>query len=223
MSPSGGTVQPTQQELTLAANAQASFRDYQSRWLPLQDHFSSVVSDMGKPDSWQKQEAEGKGNVDVAQEFSKMTAERNAQQMASGVNVGSTRFKLGAAEASAAQAEAKGVAINTGNQSIDRAYLANLGAIARTGQGLANAATGGQAAAGEVASRIGISNQQEANVGTSNNAELMGFGIGALGTKAGMNQIGALGRSWGIGAAPIVDMSTTSAASSAATAAEEWV
>jgi hypothetical protein len=180
-----GTVAMTPQEQALASNAQASFKDYQARWLPLQDHFASIVSDMVNPSSWQKQEAEGKGNVDVAQEFSKMDAQRSASQMASGINVGSTKFKLGVAGSASAQSQSKGMAINTGNEEINKAYLANLGAIARTGQGLATTATGGQAAGGEIASRIGISNQQEANVGRSNNAELAGFGLGAIGTYLG--------------------------------------
>jgi hypothetical protein len=187
----------------------ASFKDYQARWLPLQDHFAQLVTDMVKPDSWQKQEAEGKGNVDVAQEFAKMNQQRNASQIASGINVGSTKFKMGVAASASAEAEARGMAINTGNEAIDKAHLANLTAIARTGQSLATTATQGQGAAGEVASRIAISGAQEANETRAGNYELAGFGIGALGSAGAMKQMGAFGREqMGINPAPITDMST---------------
>jgi hypothetical protein len=181
MSPSGGTVAATPQERALASNAMASFKDYQTRWLPVQDHLSSVVSDMAKPDSWQKQEAEGKGNVDVAQEFSKMNAQRNTSQMASGINVGSARFKMGIASGASAEAEARGMAVNTGEQAINKAYLANLGAISRTGQSLATSATQGQGAGGEVASRIAVSGAQEQNAVNAGNVSMATLGIGAIG------------------------------------------
>ncbi len=192
MSPSGGTVQPTAAEVTLASNSANQWKDYQTRWLPLQDHFASVVSDMGQPDSWQRKEAEGKGNVDAAASFAQSDARRTASEMSRGINVGSTKFKLGAANSASAEAESKGLAITSGNESIDKAYLANLGAIARTGQGVASTSVQGQGIAGETASRIGISQAQEQNETRANNYELAGGVIGAVGTAA-------KGISWGGG------------------------
>jgi len=215
VSPSGGTVQPTQAEITLASNAQNQWKDYQTRWLPLQDHFASVVSDMGKPDSWQRQEAEGKGNVDAAQSFAQSEARRTASELSRGINVGSTKFKLGAAQSASAEAEAKGLAIQSGNESIDKAYLANLGAVARAGQGLASSSVQGQGIAGETASRIGISAAQEQNAQTASMYGAAGFGLGAAGSPQGLAAISQFGRNMGIGAAPITDLSKIAPAESA--------
>lgn len=184
MSPSGGTVGPTPQEQILAGNAMASFHDYQTRWLPLQDHFASVVSDMGKPDSWQRQEAEGKGNLDVAESFARSDQARTAAELSHGFNVGSTRFKLGVTGSASAEAEAKGLAITSGNEQIEKAYLANLTAIAKTGQGLANASMRAQGQGGEVASRIAVSAAQEKNEVTGEKYQLAGQALG-IGGMAG--------------------------------------
>jgi hypothetical protein len=192
MSPSGGTVGPTPQETALASNAANQWKDYTTRWLPVQDHFADVVSDMGKPDSWQRQEAEGKGNTDVAQSFAQSAAARTSSELARGINVGSTKFKLGVANSASSEAEAKGLAIVSGNESIDKAYLANLGAIARTGQSIANTSTGGQGVAGETASRIAISNAQEANAQTASMYGAAGFGLGALGSPQGVSAMKGL-------------------------------
>jgi hypothetical protein len=194
---SSGTVGPTPQEQQLASIASNQWKDYTERWLPMQDHFASVVSDMGKPDSWQRQEAEGKGNADVAQAFAQSVAARTSSELARGINVGSTKFKLGAANSASAEAESKGLAIVSGNESIDKAYLANLGAIARAGQGLAGSATQGLGVGAETASRIAISSAQERNAETASNLGAIGFGIGALGSPQGIAALKSAGQ--GIG------------------------
>jgi hypothetical protein len=194
----GGTVDATPAERNLAANAMAQFRDYQSRWLPVQDHFANVVMDMGKPDSWQRQEAEGKGNEDVAAAFAQNEARRTTQELASGINVGSARFKMGVSGSAAAEAEARGLAITSGNESIDKAYLSNLTKIAQTGQGLATSSMQGQGIAGETASRIALSAAQESNASAALPYEAVGLGLSGLASKQGQTQIGQLMRKWGI-------------------------
>jgi hypothetical protein len=194
----GGTVDQTGAERTLASNAMAQFQDYQSRWLPVQDHFANVVMDMGKPDSWQRQEAEGKGNEDVAASFAQNEARRTSQEMASGINVGSARFKMGVSGSAAAEAEARGLAITSGNESIDKAYLGNLTKIAQTGQQLATSSMQGQGIGGEVASRIALSSAQEQNQMNAMPYEAAGLGLSALASPQGQTQLGQLARQWGI-------------------------
>jgi hypothetical protein len=193
MSPSGGQVGPTPQELTLASNAQASFNDYRQRWLPMQQHLADVVNDMGQPDSWQRREAEGKGNVDVSAAFAARDSQQTASMMSRGINPGSSAFKMAVASGATAQAAAKGIAVEKGNQDIDRAYIENLSAITAAGQKLAGAATQGQSVAGEVASREAISNAQVQNQETANTYGAIGFGIGALSSPQGKAALSSAG------------------------------
>jgi hypothetical protein len=188
MSPNSGTVGPTPQEQALSSIAQQSFQDYQSKWLPLQDHFADTVEQMGASGSWQRQEAEGKGNADAAMQFANQSRARTSSELANGINVGSSKFKLGVSGMASAEAEAKGAGIAEGNEAIDKSYVSNLTSIAQAGQGLANAATQSAGVSAEVASREAISNAQVANAQKANEFGAIGFGIGALG-QAGMSYL----------------------------------
>ena len=179
MQDSSGTVSATPQEQALSANAASEFQRYQSKWLPLQDHLSDVVSSMGDANSWQRQEAEGKGSTDVAQQFQAMNQRKSVSEMDHGINVGSTAYKLGTAASATAEAEAKGAAVNQGNQAIDKAYLSGLTSITKAGEGLAATATQGGSMAADVASREAISSAQLTNANTANMAGIIGTGIGA--------------------------------------------
>jgi hypothetical protein len=176
---SSGTVGPTPQEQALSANASAEFKRYQSKWLPLQDRLSDVISSMGEANSWQRQEAEGKGSTDVAQQFASMNQKRSVSEMDHGINVGSTSYKLGTAASATAEAEAKGAAVNHGNEAIDKAYLSGLTSITKAGEGLAATATQGGALSAEVGSREAISSAQLANADRANTWGMIGTGIGA--------------------------------------------
>ncbi len=181
MQDSSGTVGPTPQEQALSANAASEFQRYQSKWLPLQDHLSDVVTSMGQPDSWQRKEAEGKGNTDVAQQFAQIAQKRTASTLDHGINVGSSAYKLGVAASATAEAEAKGAAVNSGNQAIDKAYLSGLTSITKAGESLAGAATGGAALGAEVSSREAITGAQLSNENRANNWNMIGTGIGMIG------------------------------------------
>ena len=180
MQSNSGTVGPTPQEQALSANASAEFQRYQSKWLPLQDHLSDVVTSMGQPNSWQRQEAEGKGNTDVAQQFAAMNQQRSVSQMDHGINVGSTSYKLGTAASATAEAEAKGAAVNQGNQAIDKAYLSGLTSITKAGEGLAGASMQGQSMGADIASREGITNAYISNASQANEMGAIGTGIGGI-------------------------------------------
>ena len=184
MNPGSGTVQATPQEQALTQLAQASFDQYRKNYLPMQDHLSDVVSSMGKSDSWQRQEAEGKGNEDAASEFAQAAKARTASELDRGINVGSSRFKMGVAGMATAEAESKGVGIEEGNQAIDKAYLGGLTAIARAGQGIAGAATNSASLSAQVASREAISNAQEANSERADKLAGIGFLVGSAGQTA---------------------------------------
>lgn len=185
MQDSSGTVGPTAQEQQLSANANAEFARYSSKWLPLQDHLSDVVTSMGQPDSWQRQEAEGKGNTDVAQQFAQIAQNRTASTLDHGINVGSSAYKLGVAASATAEAEAKGAAVNNGNQQIDKAYLSGLTSITKAGESLAGTAMGGAALGGEVSSREAITGAQLSNENRANNWNMIGTGIGMLAASYG--------------------------------------
>jgi hypothetical protein len=180
VNPSGGQAGVTPSEQALASTATQSFNDYSARWLPAQDHLASVVSSMapGQP-SWQRSEAEGKGNADAAIAAENQSRARTSSELSHGINVGSTSFKMGVTGGATAEAEMKGADINQGNEAIDKAYLGGLTSITHAGEGLASAAVQGQSVAGEVGSRIGITDQQ---VDDSSRAAAMGgagVGIGA--------------------------------------------
>lgn len=162
------------------AQAQQQFQDYQKRWLPLQDHLSDTVLSMGKPDSWQRQEAEGKGNEDAASAISTAMRQRTSGEMNRGINPGSSAFKLGASSLASTEAQAKGAAIEEGNQAIDKAYLGGLTAISKAGEGLAGMAAQGAGIAGQVGSREAISQAQASNASEASKLGAVGFGIGAL-------------------------------------------
>jgi hypothetical protein len=180
-----GTVGPTPQELALSANAASEFQRYQSQWLPLQDHLADTISSMAPgADSWQRKEAEGKGSADVAQQFAKVAQQKTVSEMDHGINVGSSAFKLGVTGLAAATAEAKGAAVNTGNEAIDKAYLSGLTSISKAGEGLAGAATQGMGMAADVGSREAISQAQITNAASADKMGLLGAGIGAV--AAGM-------------------------------------
>lgn len=192
MSPNSGTVAPTFQEQELSRIATQQFQDYQSRWLPVQQHLNDVVDQMGKPDSWQRAEAEGKGAEDVASQFEQANQRRTAQQMDRGINVGSGAFNLGITGSAAAQAASKGAAVAQGNEAIDKAYFENLSQIAQSGQTVANQATRGMSVGAEIASREAISSAQASNATASNVLGAAGFGIGALSSPSAMRQIGGI-------------------------------
>lgn len=180
MNPNSGTVGATPQEQALSSIAQQSFQDYQSKWLPLQDHYADTVEAMGASNSWQRQEAEGKGNTDAAMEFASQSKAMTSSELAHGINVGSSKFKLGVSGMASAEAEAKGAGIAEGNEAIDKSYISNLSSIAQAGQGLANAATQSAGVSAEVGSREAISNAQVANEQSASKFGAIGFGIGAL-------------------------------------------
>jgi hypothetical protein len=136
---------------------------------------------MGQPDSWQRKEAEGKGNTDVAQQFAQIAQKRTASTLDHGINVGSSAYKLGVAASATAEAEAKGAAVNSGNQAIDKAYLSGLTSITKAGESLAGAATGGAALGAEVSSREAITGAQLSNENRANNWNMIGTGIGMIG------------------------------------------
>ena len=182
MNPSGGQAAVTPSEQALASTATQSFNDYSARWLPAQDHLASVVSSMapGQP-SWQRSEAEGKGNADAAIAAENQSRARTSSELSHGINVGSTSFKMGVTGGATAEAEMKGADINQGNEAIDKAYLGGLTSITHAGEGLASAAVQGQSVAGEVSSRIGISNQQLSDTQSAQNMQTVGTAIGAAG------------------------------------------
>ena len=181
MNPSSGTVGPTPQEQALTQIAQQSFDEYRSKYLPMQDHLSDVITSMGQTNSWQRQEAEGKGNEDAASEFAQASKARTTAELDRGINVGSSRFKMGVGGMATAEAQAKGVGVEEGNQAIDKAYLGGLTAIARAGQGVAGTAVGGASLAGQVASREAISQAQEDNASRADTLGGIGFAVGAVG------------------------------------------
>lgn len=189
MNPSGGTVGATPAEMTLAANAQQQFQDYSTRYLPVQQRLNSIVDEMGKPDSWQAQEAEGKGNVDAAASFARADQQRTAATLDKGINVGSGAFKFGITSNAAAEAETKGAAVNEGRIAISNAYLSGLNDITQTGQGIAGAATGGMAVGAQVGSREAISGAQVTNAENTGPYAALGIGLGAL-TQAGIPKPG---------------------------------
>jgi len=180
----GGEVGPTPQEQVLASTFTQQFQDYQKRWLPIADHLGDVVSSMapGK-DSWQRAEAEGKGNADTAMAFAQDMAQRSAS-LSSGVNAGSSRFKLGVAGAATAEAESKGISIESGNQQITSAYLKGLQSLTAQGGKLAAGATQGMDMAAQITSHEAINNAQVQNSANSGAMQAVGFGIGALGASA---------------------------------------
>ncbi len=181
MNPNSGTVGATPAETMLQQNAAAQWSDYTSRYLPVQQHLADVVDQMGKSDSWENKEAEGKGNEDVASEFAKQDQQRTATDFTKGINVGSSAFKMGVTGAASAEAEAKGAAVNQGQEQIRNEYLSGLNSIASSGQQLAGAATGGLAVAGEVGSREAIADQQVSNAQQQGAMSAAGIGIGAIG------------------------------------------
>jgi hypothetical protein len=181
MNKNSGAVAPTQQELQLQQNVIAQFQDYQKRWLPVQDHLGDVVSSMGKSDSWQRKEAEGKANVDTSTQFDQALHQKESQAMSHGINVGSANFKLGVTGAATAEAHAKGAAIEQGNEQITRAYLGGLNSIAQAGNKIAGTATQGLGMSAEIASREAITQSQEDNATRYANMKAAGMGIGLAG------------------------------------------
>jgi hypothetical protein len=192
MNKNTGTVQASPQEQALAQIGAARFEDYQARWLPVQQHLGSVVADMGKEGSWQREEAKGKGNVDAAEAFAKTEQQTEARRMASGINVGSSAFKLGVTGSAIDEARAKGAGINSGNQQIDRAYLSGLSTMMQLGRGQSATAASGLAISGELGSREAITAAQESAAERAGNYELAGYGIG-LGTGLMAGQPSAKG------------------------------
>jgi len=205
-----GTVGPTPQEQALTANMWSQWRDYQTRWLPVQQHLADVVNDMAQPQAWQRQEAEGKASVDVASAFQQREQQQTASLMTRGINPGSPAFKLGISAGATAEAATKGAKVSEANQAIDRAYIENLKAITNAGQKLAGSSVQGQGISAEVGSREAISNAQVTNENTAGIIASAGLGLSALASPQGMSAMGDLGRSWGINPAPITDMSTPS-------------
>jgi hypothetical protein len=180
LNPSSGTVSATPAETALQTNAVAQFADYTSRYLPVQAHLSSVVDAMASPNSWENQEAEGKGNADVAEQFARTDQQRTAAQQSKGINVGSGSFKFGVTGAASAEAETKGAAINQAHETIQNAYLSGLQSIGATGQGIAGAATGNLAVGGEVGSREAISGAQVSNAQGAATMSTIGMGLGTV-------------------------------------------
>jgi len=194
---SSGTVGPTPQEQALTSNMWSQWRDYQTRWLPVQQHLADVVNDMANPQAWQRQEAEGKGGVDVASAFDQRERQQTASLMTRGINPGSPAFKMGISTGATAEASTKGAKVNEANQAIDRAYVENLKAITNAGSKLAGSSVQGQGIAAEVGSREAISNATVANTQTSNEMGALGFGLGVLGSPEGMSAMRGAGQ--GIG------------------------
>jgi|SRR5712675_1343548 len=189
-----GTVGPTAQETALSSNMMAQWRDYQSRWLPVQQHLADVVNDMANPQAWQRQEAEGKGNVDISTAFRQIENQQTASAMVRGINPGSSAFKLGVTGAAVAEAQAKGLSIEKGNQDIDRAYVENLKAITNAGSKLAQSSVQGQSFSAEVGSREALSNAQTSNERTSGIISSIGLGLSPLGSQAGMSSLRGAGQ-----------------------------
>lgn len=181
---SGSTVGPTPAEQQLDAAFQQSYQVYQSTYLPVQQHLTSVLTSMNQPNSWERQEAEGKGNADVAGAFARSDAQQTANEMDRGINPNSAAFKLGATGSAVAEANQKGTAINAGNEAIDKAYLSGLSSIAAAGSSLAQTAGGALGAAGEVGSREAITNANESNTVNAATMSAVGLGLGAAGMAA---------------------------------------
>jgi hypothetical protein len=150
----------------LSQKSAQQFEDYQKRWLPIQDHLSSVVTSMNDPDSWQNKEAEGKAAADVASAFEKADQQRTAAALSHGA---------------AAEAETKGMEINSAHDVITKSYLSGLQSISQAGQKLASGAAGGSAVAGEVASREQLSSAQADQSKSAGIYAAVGTGIGAIG------------------------------------------
>jgi hypothetical protein len=165
----------------LSQKSAQQFEDYQKRWLPIQDHLSSVVTSMNDPDSWQNKEAEGKAAADVASAFEKADQQRTAATLSHGIDVGSSKFKLATAGSAAAEAETKGMEINSAHDVITKSYLSGLQSISQAGQKLASGAAGGSAVAGEVASREQLSSAQADQSKSAGIYAAVGTGIGAIG------------------------------------------
>ncbi len=181
---SGSTVGPTPAEQQLDAAFQQSYQVYQSTYLPVQQHLTSVLTSMNQPNSWERQEAEGKGNADVADAFARSDAQQTANEMDRGINPNSAAFKLGATGSAVAEANQKGTAINAGNEAIDKAYLSGLSSIAAAGSSLAQTAGGALGMAGEVGSREAITNANESNTVNAATMSAVGLGLGAAGMAA---------------------------------------
>jgi len=181
MSPNSGTTPATPQETALARLGAAQFQDYSTRWLPVQQHLASTIEAMAAPNSAQRQEAQGKGNVDAAQAFNAQENKIAANDLTHGVNAGSSAFKLHQVGTINDEAGAKASGINTGNEAIDKAYLSGLTGLMQVGKGQRATATGSMAGVAPLASEGAEAAAYESNAVRASNYELGGFAAGAAG------------------------------------------
>jgi hypothetical protein len=184
-----GTVPETEADKALASTAQARLNDYRTRWIPVQQRLAQTVEAMGAPNSAERQRAVGASNIDTNLQFGKAAEGIASQQANTGINTGSSRFKLAQANLGSDEARSRGIGAEVGQQSIDDAYVQGLTALMGIGRGQSGMAMGGMGKSAQISGQVAAADAANAASARAGQGEAIGTGLG-LG-------FGAMQKGWG--------------------------
>lgn len=180
-SKNAGTQPASAQEKAFSEMAANRMADYRTRWLPAQQRLSEVMTNMGKPDSSERQELRGKAVADTGIKFDKAADQVRATGENRGIGASSTAAKLATTGMGSDEAASKGIAVDNSNQTVDNAYFSGLTQLMSLGRGQAGHALTGMAQMSQLGERQAGQDAEESASTRAGYYNLAGQGIGFAG------------------------------------------
>ncbi len=137
MSKGGDQVQETPAQRAMAEHAVLLMKDYEQRWLPVQQHLAKSIQAEGAPNSAARREAAGKAATDTNIAFGRAQGQLEKQLSNSGAAPGSSKANLAITGLGSDLAKSEGLSTTVSDQQIDDAYTQGLSALMNIGRGKA--------------------------------------------------------------------------------------